>query len=162
MQRRLAVESDLQAIFDIYMHPTVIPFLGFDPMPLPEFREKVFGDLLRSKCFFMIEREAAIAGFLKIARYPGRAQHVAMLGTFAIRPDLHGSGVAKPIMENVIQDLRADGVKRVEVIVESDNPKAIRFYEKLGFVMEGTLRQFYKRADQDHYVDDHIMARLVG
>jgi len=158
--RRLAVESDLTHVFDIYMRPSVIPYLGFDPMPLEEFRRQVFDDLIRSGCFFIIEHNDTVAGFLKVSRYPGRANHVAYIGSFAIHPDLHGAGAAKSIMEDVIANLQADGVKRIELIVESDNPKAITFYQKLGFNLEGTLRKFYKRADQNHYVDDHLMSRL--
>jgi hypothetical protein len=36
--RRLARENDLEEIFAIYMHDEVVPFLGFDPMPMDQFR----------------------------------------------------------------------------------------------------------------------------
>lgn len=31
---RLATAEDLEAVHAIYMHEDVVPFLGFDPMPL--------------------------------------------------------------------------------------------------------------------------------
>jgi putative acetyltransferase len=82
------------------------------------------------------------------------------VGSLAFGPAYHGRGLARTIMAEVLDELRATGIKRVELIVESDNPKAIRFYESLGFEIEGTLRKFYKRATEDRYIDDHIMARL--
>jgi len=88
--------------------------------------------------------------------------HVACLGTLAVDPRLHGQGVAHAMVSDAIDRLRAAGVKRVELYAESDNAPALRFYEKLGFVREGTLRKFYKRAGEPDYIDDHLMALLLG
>lgn len=88
-------------------------------------------------------------------------QHVACLGTLAVDPALHGQGVARAMVSHAIAQLQAAGVKRIELYAESDNAPALRFYEKLGFVHEGTLRKFYKRAGDAHYIDDHLMALLI-
>lgn len=68
--------------------------------------------------------------------------------------------MAREMVEDALARLRAAGVKRVELFVETDNARAIRFYKRLGFEIEGTLRDFYKRASDAHYVDEHIMALL--
>jgi putative acetyltransferase len=159
--RRLATENDLHQVFAIYMHQDVVPFLGYDPMPLDGFRQ-VYRDLLQSGCFFVYEVSGRIAGFYKASRHPGRAHHVAYLGTLAVNPEFQGKGIARSMVEDAIDRLRESGVKRVELTVESDNPRAIAFYRKMGFAVEGTLRKFYKRASDAHYVDDHIMARLFN
>lgn len=65
------------------------------------------------------------------------------------------------MVSDAIEQLRAAGVKRIELYAESDNAPALRFYEKLGFVREGTLRKFYKRAGEADYIDDHLMALLL-
>ncbi len=49
----------------------------------------------------------------------------------------------------------------MELFAEADNVRGLAFYRKLGFVHEGTLREFYKRADQDHYVDECVMGLLL-
>ncbi|WP_119155100.1 GNAT family N-acetyltransferase [Caldimonas tepidiphila] len=159
--RRAANPTDLEAVHAIYMHEAVVPFLGFDPMPLDDFRA-VYRDLLASGGFFVWEAGGEVAGFYKAVRHPGRARHVAGLGTLAVAPRHHGSGVARAMVGDAIARLAAEGVLRVELMVESDNPRGIRFYEGLGFRIEGTLRKFYKRAGDAHFVDEHVMGLLLG
>lgn len=158
--RRLATPEDIDAVFSVYMHEKVVPFLTYDPMPLEDFRP-IFQGLLDSGCFFIYEREGRVAGFYRATRYPGRVQHVACLGTLAVDPAFHGQGIALAMVSEAIDTLKAAGVKRIELFAESDNAPALRFYEKLGFEREGTLRKFYKRAGEADYIDEYVMALLV-
>jgi len=48
----------------------------------------------------------------------------------------------------------------VELYAESDNELALAFYKRLGFVHEGTLRAFYKRAHEAHHVDEYALGLL--
>ena len=66
------------------------------------------------------------------------------------------------MVNEAIECLRQDGVSRVELLVEADNPRALAFYRKLGFEQEGRLRAAYKRAHQAEYVDEILMARLLA
>jgi putative acetyltransferase len=158
--RRLATEQDIAAVHAIYMEPSVVRFLGYDPLPLDEFAA-VFREAQSGGGFFVYEHGGRIAGFYKVARYPGRASHVAYLGTLAVAPEFHGRGVAQAMVGDALARLKAAGVLRVELFVESDNPRGIRFYENLGFVIEGRLRKFYKRADEPDYVDEFVMGLLL-
>jgi len=49
-------------------------------------------------------------------------------------------------------------VTRIEIEVYTDNVPAIALYEKHGFVVEGTCRNYAFR--DGRYVDAHVMARL--
>ena len=158
--RRLATPEDLHAVFTLYMHEKVVPYLGYDPMPLEDFRP-IYQEMVESGRFFIYELDGRIAGFYRATRYPGRVAHVACLGTLAVDPAFHGRGVALAMVSDAIEQLRAAGVKRIELYAESDNAPALRFYEKLGFEREGTLRKFYKRAGEADYIDDHLMALLL-
>lgn len=159
--RRRATPPDIEAVYAIYSHESVVPFLTYDPMSLGEF-EAIYAELVASGNFWVWTVDGAIAGFYRSTRYPGRVQHVALLGTLAVDPRLHGQGIAHAMVTDAIERLKADGIKRIELYAESDNTQALRFYRKLGFVHEGTLRAFYKRADEPHYVDEHVMGLLVG
>ena len=157
--RRLATIKDIEQVFEIYMHESVVPYLTYEPMPLDDFRP-IYDEMLQRGNFFVYEVNGQIAGMYGAWRHIARAAHVAYLGTLAVRPDLQGTGIAKEMVEDAIAKLRAEGVKRVELWIEADNARGIRFYKKLGFEIEGTLRKFYKRASDDYYVDEHIMALL--
>ena len=158
--RRLATHQDLEAVFSIYMHEKVVPFLGYDPMALEEFRP-IYKELVDSRSFYVYEAEGRVAGFYRATRYPGRVRHVACFGTLAVDPSLHGKGIALAMLNDAIARLQADGIKRIELYVESDNAPGLRFYQKLGFEHEGTLRKFYKRAGEAGYIDDHLLALLL-
>jgi RimJ/RimL family protein N-acetyltransferase len=66
------------------------------------------------------------------------------------------------MISEAIRRLKDAGVLRVELTVEADNPRAFAFYKKLGFVLEGTQRSAYKRADQEKYIDELFLAKFLG
>ncbi len=70
-----------------------------------------------------------------------------------------GQGIGGALMVAML-DLADNwlGLRRVELTVYTDNVRAIRLYEKFGFVIEGTAHQFALR--NGSYVDAHYMARL--
>lgn len=159
--RRLAQAHDLEAVFAIYSHPKVVPYLTYEPMDLASF-VPIFDELVRSACFWIWEVDGAVAGFYRATRYPGRVSHVLLLGTLAVDPARHGRGVGRAMIDDALDHFRAAGIRRVELYAESDNDQALAFYQRLGFVIEGTLRDFYKRADQPHYVDEHVLGLLLA
>jgi len=158
--RRLATPRDIRSVFAIYSHEKVVPYLTYEPMAFDDF-DSVYQDLLGSRCFYVWEVDGELAGFYKATRYPGRVQHVALLSSLAIDPQRQGQGVGQAMLADAIDRLRAEGVRRIELYAESDNAQALRFYQRLGFVHEGTLRDFYKRAHESHYVDEHVLGLLL-
>ena len=65
------------------------------------------------------------------------------------------------MMRAVFKHLKQRNIKRLELIVECDNPKAISLYKKLGFEIEGTLRAYLKRDNVDELIDDYAMSILL-
>jgi putative acetyltransferase len=157
---RLATLADLDAVYAIYMDKDVVPYLGFDPMPRDDF-VKVLSNLVASNSFYVVEVGGAVRGFYRASRHQGRARHAAYLGTFAVAPEARGTGLAKSIIETALSRLNAEGVTRVELTLEADNKRALGFYTKLGFELEGTMRMAYKRSSDPHYLDELLMAKLL-
>jgi len=157
--RRLVAPTDFDRVYDIYMHESVVPFLGFDPMTREAFA-KVFDPLFESGCFYVYEVDGEVMGFYKAQRHVGRTAHVAYLGTLAVAPEAQGRGIAMGMMQDALARLQRAGITRVELTVEADNPRAITFYERLGFVHEGTQRAAYKRASDTGYVDELMYGLL--
>jgi hypothetical protein len=54
--RRLATPEDFDTVFALYMHEKVVPYLGYDPMPLEDFRA-IYQGLLDGGGFYIYERE---------------------------------------------------------------------------------------------------------
>lgn len=87
-----------------------------------------------------------------------RERHVANLGMM-VHPDYWGRGIGSQLVDALIQ--LADNwlqLSRVELEVNTDNPAAIRLYEKHGFVIEGT-HKLHAYGD-GRMADSHFMARL--
>lgn len=140
------------------MHDSVLRFLNFEAMPKPQFAS-VFEALVDAGTFFVHEHDGAVAGFYKVARGEIHTRHVAYVSLLAIDPALEGKGIARRMMAEALDRLRGEGVKRVELTVESTNPRAIEFYRRLGFEIEGTLRKAYD-SPHDGLVDDKVMGLL--
>ncbi|WP_444658231.1 GNAT family N-acetyltransferase [Caproiciproducens sp. R2] len=87
-----------------------------------------------------------------------RMRHSAGIGIM-VHKAYQGMGVGQKLMEGVL-DLADNWLMlvRVELTVYTDNEKAIRLYEKMGFVREGVKRKAAIRRGQ--YADEYIMARI--
>ena len=103
--------------------------------PCREAFGKVFEPLFNGS-FYVFEEHGQLQGFYKVQRHIGRAAHVAYLGTLAVAPQAKGSGLARRMMQDALDRLAASGIRRVELSVEADNPRAIAFYQRFGFVHE--------------------------
>ena len=62
-----------------------------------------------------------------------RTRHRAELGPFFVTRDYQGSGAAKALMSGVIQEAKSHGLAQLELYVDTENPRAIAFYEGQGF-----------------------------
>jgi ribosomal protein S18 acetylase RimI-like enzyme len=157
---RVARTEDEQDLLPIYTHELVERFLTFDSVDAQRFSD-IFRKLLEGGDFFVYEADAAVVGFCKATRLPGRANHVAHLGPLAVSPEFHGVGYGAAMLTDVLAELERSGVLRFELLVEADNPRGIAFYEKLGFQREGLQRKAYKRATERHYVDEIMMVKFA-
>lgn len=61
--------------------------------------------------------------------------------TIAVHPDYQGKGIGKLLFKTLLQEteLKHPEIIRVELIARESNKKAIEFYKKLGFIIEGRL-----------------------
>ena len=61
----------------------------------------------------------------------------------AVRPECHGSGVARTLLDAVVSDLRALGCQVVTLNTTQPLQRAMRFYENYGFRPTGDKRSFF-------------------
>ena len=75
--------------------------------------------------------------------------HVLTDLTVAVHPDAQSQGVGRRLFESLMREVtkRRPDITRIELIARESNRRALRFYESLGFVREGTLRQRIRKPD---------------
>lgn len=87
-----------------------------------------------------------------------RRRHVMGLGLWVAHAS-QGQGVGSALMVALCDYAdRWAGVLRIELLVYTDNERAIGLYRKFGFEVEGTMRAHALR--DGVYVDSLVMARL--
>jgi GNAT superfamily N-acetyltransferase len=121
----------------------------------------------RAELLAAIQEEASLAGFAHIyppELYPfpresvlarwrtaaeqvfveGEAGFVAVrppwLDALYVRPAAWGTGVAARLHDRAVEALREAGVERARLWVLEENRRARRFYERRGWVLDGTSR----------------------
>jgi putative acetyltransferase len=102
------------------------PHLDFTAR-IPWWRERWRNELVPSAMVTVAEREGLVVGFVTVdpkTRY---------LDQIVVAPDAWGSDVARMLMS----EARRLSPSGLELKVNADNARAIRFYEKQGFVVTG-------------------------
>lgn len=74
--------------------------------------------------------DGRLGGYLSIHQ-PANAE--ARVGLIALAPDLQGRGVGEALMAEAFARLAARGPRRIAVVTQGRNARAVRFYEKCGF-----------------------------
>ncbi len=67
----------------------------------------------------------------------------------AVLPTHRRCGIAEEMLTCLLGESREEGVDDFTLEVRSGNEPAIRLYERLGFVSEGTRPQFYRNPQED-------------
>jgi putative acetyltransferase len=156
---RAAEPSDVEAMHAILRCPGVVAGTLQLPWRPLEYTRQMFGQSQRDTYALVAVVNERVVGQIDLeVQHGARRRDVGKFG-MAVHDDFQGQGVGSALMAAMIE--LADGwlgLRRLEMEVWVDNPAAIRLYEKFGFVIEGTGRQYGRRAGE--LVDAYFMARL--
>ena len=99
-----------------------------------------------------------VVGWCDILPTHGEARaHVGALG-IGLLPEFRGCGNGAALLAAAIGQAWEKGLTRIELTVRTDNVRAKRLYERLGFVVEGTNRCAFRVDGQ--YFDSFSMGLL--
>jgi ribosomal protein S18 acetylase RimI-like enzyme len=92
----------------------------------------------------LMERDGLLAGHAQLRFGSGAPEAVeplpgAEIGRFYVDTAFHGKGLAQPLMAKVREVASARGARSLFLSVWQEQAQAIRFYEKEGFRIAGTL-----------------------
>ena len=140
---RPARYSDIPAICEITR-------LSFGPVAAARMRQEFFGELLAGKEWHahknheverfvrrhifqtvVCECEGQLAGYATYSFNP--EQGLAEIGNNAVHPDWQGQAIGQLLQHEVQQRFLDEGYTRSQVTALSNNPAALRIYEKLGY-----------------------------
>ncbi len=80
------------------------------------------------------------------------------LSKLYVRPDAHGGGAARQLLDAVVERARTAGTATVWLGTNQENRRARRFYEREGFELAGTRRFLVG----GRWEDDVVYVRRVG
>jgi len=157
---RQATADDARAVLDYIEHISgESDFLSFGPGEF-ELTESQEADFLRqcrasnNQLYILGSIDDTIVSTLVFSA--GRRPRVRHSGEFSmsVRKPRWGLGIGSLMLDTLIAWARdTDIVKKINLRVRTDNQRAIRLYERRGFVIEGTIRKaiLFNGSYFDHY-----------
>lgn len=130
-----------------------VPTLGAD-----YWRRRLEGGLSTSwSAVILVDDELAACGNIHSFDSP-RRRHALTLGMSVLSP-YQGMGLGERLLTTLLEAATSWlGAERVELMVLADNTRAVRLYEKHGFLHEGAVRFDIWR--DGGYADSFVMGRL--
>lgn len=157
---RHSAAADIEQIRQIYSEPSNFAATLQLPFPSHEKWEKYFASLSEGRFSLVACGADEVLGQLGLeVNGNPRRKHVATIG-MAVRTEARRRGVGSALLAAAIELAEKwHAVRRMELEVYTDNHAAIGLYQKFGFTIEGTLRQYAFRNGE--LVDVHAMARII-
>ena len=157
---RAAEPADYEAFRETVSQPNAIRGTMQLPFPSAHMWKKRLEEIKEGHHLLVAEIDGKVIGNLGLhpAATAARRRHAAAIGIM-VHDAYHGQGVGSALLTAALN--LADNwlqYSRVELTVFSDNEAAIALYQKFGFEIEGTFKQYAFR--DGVLADVYAMARL--
>lgn len=112
--------------------------------------------------FLVAELDGRMAGYLRLRPVTPLPENAHVLGVagLAVAPGDRRRGVASALLAAAERQARARGTRKLSLRVLSTNAAARRLYERLGFGVEGILRDEFCIGGR--FVDDVLMTKHLA
>jgi putative acetyltransferase len=155
---RKATIKDQDFLYELYMHPSINPYLLYEPMDAVTF-SPILEELVQKNLIHIYYKEDNTAiGMFKLVPHTYRSAHIVYLGGVAIHPLFAGKGFGQQMMKAIIEYAMSIGFLRIELSVAVTNKNAINVYEKVGFVKEGIMKKYTYLKKADIFIDEVLMS----
>ena len=114
-------------------------------------------EIKKNHLYIIAEEKGKIIGIVTWVMHGLPKHQLCELDRIAVLPQYRGKGIAKKLFNALIRDVKSSYKKnkskfrKLYLLTHSDNTRAHKFYEKLGFRHETTLKSHYYK-DKDEYV----------
>ena len=107
--------------------------------------------------FIVADDKGKIAGIVTWLIHGLPKHQLAELDRIAVLPEYMGRGIAQNLFKALIKDAKSfykknkAKLRKLYLLTHADNARAHKFYEKIGFKHEATLKEHYYK-NRDEYV----------
>jgi len=108
--------------------------------------------------YIVAEEDGKIIGIVTWAMHGLPKHQLCELDRIAVLPEYRGKGIAKELFYELVKDAKEfyekhnSKLRKLYLLTHNDNQRAHKFYEKLGFKYETTLKDhYYKNKDEFVY-----------
>ncbi len=127
-----------------------------DAYPFPWTRGNFLDSLAnRYEAWVLREADGRLAGYFLLM---SAVDDVHLLN-ITVRPDLHGQGIGRYLLNKVCELAESAGIYRVLLEVRPSNQHALAVYRHAGFQMIGIRKKYYPAAGSSR--EDAIVMRLT-
>ena len=112
----------------------------------------------KQQVYIVAEDKGKIIGIATWIMHGLPKHQLAELDRIAVLPEYRGHGIAKPLFDALLKDAKdfykknKSKLRKMYILTHYDNVRAHRFYEKLGFTHETTLKaHYYENKDEFVY-----------
>lgn len=129
---------------------------------VPGFEQVIHTDTISSRNLFLVAvSDKRIVGFSRCeGTYLKRFSHKVEFGICVLK-DFWGYGIGKNLLKESIAWADSNDIKKITLNVLQTNTRAIELYKRLGFEIEGILRNDKILSDGEYY-NTIVMGRFNG
>src|SRR3989338_2820491 len=150
MKIRKAKSKDAKGIANVLMQ-------SYNIKSLKEGMDAFKSEIKKNHNYIVAEDNGKTIGIVTWLMHGLPKHQLAELDRIAVLPEYSGKGVARELFDALVKDAKSFyrkkklRLRKLYLLTHADNTRAHKFYEKLGFKHEATLKQHYYK-DKDEYV----------
>lgn len=105
--------------------------------------------------FYAVEnsRTKKLLGFIAFGIHSLRTAHIIIL---AIDKQYQRKGIGSILLDHALQVMKKTSIEMVRLEVRTTNASAIKFYEKFGFRVKTSIKEYY-----DDFADAYLMIKEI-
>ena len=129
----------------------------------PTYIEGFVSQAMARGLIMVAENEGGLIGSLHAyTPQPAQFSHCLSDLTIALSPDAQGQGLGQRLFETYIDRVRTlmPHIRRIELMCRESNIRALKLYERLGFIAEGRLKNRVRKPD-GNFEDDLILGLIL-
>lgn len=100
------------------------------------------------------EKDGSIAGYVGMTNILGEGS----ITNVAVKPEFRRLGIASALISHLIDIAKSKGIDKIMLEVRFSNQSAQNLYEKHGFSVVGTRKNFYSKPTEDALLMDYTFS----